>query len=246
MHDTNAGPGTGLETPLGHRYDRIDAELLRELRALNARGVALLRARASCVPKPGADPATPAARSLATDLPGWGTLPPAVADRLAAQPFLLFGIGLEQPARWQPQVRDTDGAVPAEGAAGMPWPEDGPSYARMLCHYAWHLARTAPRTAALVAGMAPETTAVLRACPVERLDVLAQRAAAWLQLRWHDEPQFWSALIAAAQDPEGTDKARVATLRALQRLGSIHVDPSGREPGAGVASAAALQRPTLW
>ncbi len=240
MTDPNDRPGGGLEAPRGGRPDVLDAGLLRELRAINERGVALLQEQARRQPVP---PASPAAATLGA----WLELDPMAARRLASQPFLLFGIGLEDPARWS--LRGQAPAVPGAGpAASVPggWPE-GAAYARVLTHYAWHLARTAPRTAALVAGMAPETGTALRECPVERLDALAERSARWLQLRWHDQPSIWAGLFAAALRPEGPEAAPTATLRALQRLGAAHVCAAVAEPAAAPGGSGADQRgPTLW
>lgn len=239
MNDRSVNPGTGAEVPRSARQDVLDPALLGELRNINERGVRLLQERAR------AAPAREPAR-YAADLDAWLALDPAAVQRLAAQPFLLFGIGLEDAARWQRPGADAVGevrpaaAAPAftgtarDAAAGC-WPADGAAYARVLTHYAWHLARTAPRTATLVAGMSPQTATALRDCPVGRLDALAQRSVAWLQLRWHDQPRIWAHLLDAARADSTPEAARSATLRALQRLGAAWEAAGAHQAG-----------PSLW
>lgn len=228
--DDVAGPlGCGGSNELAARIrpldDVLDQALLLEIRSINLRGTALIQSAAR-----GFAALEPAARTtaaavggvgafVATGLDDWLALDAAACDRVASQPFLLFEVALEDPSRWQ---RLLGGAVVDEpaGSAARVGPETPlVGYARVLLHYAWHLARTAPRTAAIVAGMAPDTAVLLRRCYVEQLDEIVPRCAHWLQPRWGADRPFWSELLAAARAGGDPERHRRMSLRALQRIG---------------------------
>jgi hypothetical protein len=220
--------GLGAHEPLPSSRlgdDVLDAAVLLEIRSLNLRGVLLLQeaARGLAGLDAEARAATPEVGSIgglvASGLREWLVFDGAARERLASQPFLLFDMGLADPLRWRQLLTRRIAEQPAgTGPAGAPL---GPmlAYARVLLHYVWHLARTAPRSAAIVAGMAPDTAALLRGCSVERLDVLASHCAQWLQPRWAADPAFWSELLQAALASDDPGRTRRASLRALQRIG---------------------------
>jgi hypothetical protein len=231
--ESAGGAGRAPEPQAGAQRrsaDTLDGRLLQEIGAINAAGVELLVQRAAEPVAPG----TPAAGGAGAGIgartgvalpPGpppqaWLALEPAQRRRLAAQPFLLFSIGLEDGARWRVL---TDDVLAAESRRRIA--ESRPRavpviYARLLVHYAWHLARTAPLTAGLVAGMAGASAAALRDCHVEHLDALAERGAQWLQPRWMDAPSLWNDLLRAARSEDTAALARSAALHAVQRAGA--------------------------
>jgi hypothetical protein len=209
--------------PQRRPVDALDSALLDEICAINAAGVELLvqQAAAAFGPSAGAAPAKHAVVLPPGPPPqAWLGLDAPQRRRLAAQPMLLFGIGFEDGARWQAL---SDGVLAADAPQRIAesWPRPAPvQYARLLVHYAWHLTRTAPLTAGLVAGMAGASAAALRACHVEHLDALADRGAQWLRPRWLDAPCLWNDLLRVAR-AEGNDMlARSVALRAVQRTGA--------------------------
>jgi hypothetical protein len=228
--------------------DALDAVLLDEIGAINAAGVELLVQRAAEAVAPGTPPVGDAGAGIAAGSgvllpPGplpqaWLALDAAQRRRLAAQPFLLFGIGFEDGARWRVLADDVLAADSPRRIAESR-PRTVPViYARLLVHYAWHLARTAPLTAGLVAGMAGTSAAALRACHVEHLDALAERAAPWLQPRWMDAPTLWNDLLRAARTEGAAGLARSAALHAVQRAGAALAAGAGAETEIAVRAAA--------
>jgi len=214
--------------------DVLDDVLLDEVHAINVTGVELLVQGATQTAAPAGQqgplrepelplpPGPPAA--------AWVALDPAQRRRVAAQPFLLFSLGFEHGARWRTLVDEVTAAhAPRRIAESRPRPATV-VYARLLLQYAWHLARTAPLTAGLVAGMSPGAVAVLRACRVEHLDALAERCASWLRPRWADAPALWSDLLLAARPDAAGNLARTVALRAVQRAGAALAAHAAADP----------------
>ena len=190
--------------------DVLDETVLREVQAINLRGLQLLL-RAS-----GAPAESPQSGPLCEIIHA-GNAEPGGLCRLADQPFLLFDIGLDDPLRWHaarsPAIGDDPGAT-----ALLPWGREATRFAGIMFHYAWHLARTAPLTAAVVAGMAPATAEVLRGLSLQQIDELSQRSAHWLRLRWDDCPALWGALLGITRSAAAEPQLRSAQLQALLRL----------------------------
>jgi hypothetical protein len=204
--------------------DVLDDGLLAEVHALNATGIELLVQSAAQAAAPAGQAGL--AREPEFPLPpgsaaaAWAALDAAARRRVAAQPFLLFSLGLEQGARWR-ALADEVAATHATRRIAESRPcTVSVVYARLLLQYAWHLARTAPLTAALVAGMSPGAAAVMRDCRVEQLDAMAERAAAWLRPRWANAPALWDDLLLAAHPDASGSLARTVALRAVQRAGA--------------------------
>ncbi len=194
--------------------DVLDDALLREVHSINLRGLQLLQSPLNAGAGSGPPPGSP--RELAP----WGSIEPAGLARLAEQPFLLFDIGLDDPLRWHaartPAVGDESvaGAGPFSGRIAA-------QFAGTLFHYSWFLARTAPLTAVVVAGMAPATAEVLRSLSLQQVDELAQRNPHWLRLRWEDSPALWTELLRVARSGAEAAQLRAARLRVLQRLAGV-------------------------
>lgn len=204
--------------------DVLDEGLLAEVHALNATGIELLVQTAAQAAAPAGQPGL--AREPEFPLPpgpaaaAWVALDAAARRRVAAQPFLLFSLGLEHGARWR-ALADEVAAAHATRRIAESRPRTATAvYARLLLQYAWHLARTAPLTAGLVAGMSPGAAAVMRDCRVEQLDAMAERAAAWLRPRWANAPALWGDLLLAARPDAAGGLARTVALRAVQRAGA--------------------------
>jgi hypothetical protein len=198
--------------------DVLDETVLREVQAINLRGLRLLLQTANPGVSGGGGAGTAAVPAgPLREIVGAGSADPAGLSRLADQPFLLFDIGLDEPLRWHAARTPGVGDDPAP-PAGLLWSRESELFAGMLFHYAWYLARTAPLTAAVVAGMAPATAEVLRGFSLQQIDELSQRSAHWLRLRWEDSPALWSALLAVARSAAAEPQLRAARLQALLRL----------------------------
>jgi hypothetical protein len=204
--------------------DVLDDGLLAEVHALNATGIELLVQSAAQAAAPAGQAGL--AREPEFPLPpgpaaaAWAALDAAARRRVAAQPFLLFSLGLEQGARWRALADEVTAAHATRRIAESRPRTVSVVYARLLLQYAWHLARTAPLTAGLVAGMSPGAAAVMRDCRVEQLDPMAERAAAWLRPRWANAPALWDDLLLAAHPDASGSLARTVALRAVQRAGA--------------------------
>jgi hypothetical protein len=198
--------------------DVLDETVLREVQAINLRGLRLLLSPAGAlVPGAGgagaeAAPAGPL-REVVRVLSG----NPGGLPRLADQPFLLFDIGLDDPLRWHAARTPAVGDDPTP-AGGLGSSRESALFAGTMFHYAWYLARTAPLTAAVVAGMVPATAELLRSFNLQQIDELSQRSAHWLRLRWEECPALWNALLGIAGSPPAEPQLRAARLQALLRL----------------------------
>lgn len=246
--------GEGGGTGAGHRAeplallaarrtpDVLDDALLHEVHAINATGVELLVQSAAQLAARAGQPGP--AREPEFPLPpgppaaAWVALDAAQRRRVAAQPFLLFSLGLEHGARWRGLVDEIAALhTPRRIAESRPRSVTV-DYARLLLQYAWHLARTAPLTAGLVAGLSSGAVAVMRDCHVEHLDAMAERGAAWLRPRWANAPALWNDLLLAARPDAAGSLARTVALRAVQRAGAALAAP----PGAPAAAPGATDR----
>jgi hypothetical protein len=198
--------------------DVLDDTVLLEVQAINLRGLRLLLSPADIAPTgAGAAAAQAAASGPLREVIRVLSGDPVGLHRLADQPFLLFDIGLDDPLRWHAARAPAVGDDLAP-SGGLGWSRESALFAGVMFHYAWYLARTAPLTAAVVAGMAPATAEVLRGLSLQQIDELSQRSAHWLRLRWEDCPALWSALLGTARSPEAEPQLRTARLQALLRL----------------------------
>lgn len=155
----------------------------------------------------------------------WLSLDAAARGRLAACPYLLFELALgEVLAAPVAGVFSSSGASVQEGRRSPvalvrpPFAAaEGLGLARLLLHYAWHLVRAAPAAATLVLGVPLSMVVQLQTLSLSEVDLLGDRAAPWMRLRWDDDPVFWAAWLAAAaaNDPAALWQAQ---LRGLQRI----------------------------
>jgi hypothetical protein len=75
--------------------------------------------------------------------------------------------------------------------------------------------------------VSPAGRAALRSLGLQQLDAFTEIAGDWVTLRWGDEPQLWSARLAAAAtgDP---DRLWRDTLHGLQRLAALARPPAAK------------------
>ncbi len=160
----------------------------------------------------------------------WAALPPQALERIARMPYALLDGGLGDAARWHASslvgVRDAERT--RTGIATVFEPRDGVTLLRRLLIYGWHLARTRPRAARLVMGAGAASIDRLAQCSLLALETFAEVHGPQVQLRWHDQPEFWLRILAASQDAAGS-RLQDLVLVGVQRLAgqSVGVRPRG-------------------
>lgn len=195
----------------------VDAEAFRQVAEMNLRGLRVLRDALL----EGRGLEIPAAAQLRER---WLALDDAALRRVADAPFLLFELSLDAALSAQ---RASVLAVGDDPRRATRWcaRAQGRAFARLLCHFAWQTSRTAPSAAVLLLGVSPAGGAALRSLGLQQLDAFTEIAGDWLTLRWGDEPQLWTARLAAAAagDP---DRLWRDTLHGLQRLAALARPPT--------------------
>lgn len=151
----------------------------------------------------------------------WLSLDVPARQRLAACPYLLFALdfagllGVDvAPPRAVQEARVLPGAPGAAAPFAIP---EGRSFARLLLHYAWHLARSSPTVAAFVLGTPLAVVEPLRTLGLARVEALAATASGAVRLRWDHEPMIWMDWLSAARVDEPA-ALWAAQLRGLQRI----------------------------
>jgi len=196
-----------------------DPEAFHQVAEMNLRGLRVLRDALL----EGRGLEIPAAAKLRER---WLALDDAALQRVADAPFLLFELSLDAALAAQRASRLAVGDDPRRATLWCARAQ-GRAFARLLCHFAWQTSRTAPSAAALLLGVSPAGRAALRSLGLQQLDAFTEIAGDWLTLRWGDEPQLWSARLAAAAtgDP---DRLWRDTLHGLQRLAALARPPAAR------------------
>jgi hypothetical protein len=147
--------------------------------------------------------------ALVERITGLGPIP---SRRLAASPFLLYGLAHDDTRRWEPifdnrPARDlfVDGSRPDRGQSELTCATLG---------FLWDLARRRPYVARVLCGADPGWCERLADCAL--VDVLQRAAAAsgLLGLVRPDDASFWHRLIGAGTDDD-------AALRAAARLAAL-------------------------
>ena len=139
----------------------------------------------------------------------WQALGAPARQRLAGTPFLLVDAGFAQTGRWAglPHAGVHD-ASPLPPLPRQHSPLPTPLLLRVLM-FAWHLARSHRLGARVALGMSAPCAALIGGSRLADLEALAIARPPWIQPRWNSQPEFWSALLAAAAEP---------SIQPLQRL----------------------------
>lgn len=184
---------TTAQTPGWLIAEPLDPAIALQVADFNRRGLQQQLALLAAQPTPPRrDAGLPRAVVELTAL--WRSLDEAALERLAAMPYLLFEVGLGSARLF---------SRPASAATAARPPRDI-DFARMVLHYAWHLARANPLGAAVGLGMPTPCAAELRELSFGELESFVPAAAARLCLRWGGRPAVWAALLTAAA---GSDSA---------------------------------------
>jgi hypothetical protein len=210
IHDAPAGGGYLARSVL-------DASTLETIRETNTGFLTLVAQRRAS--RPGAAAFGLSAAAVA----GIATLGAAGLRAAASCPYTLFNLRFRDAAFWSGVARESS----RDGSGSL---SDEATFARTAVFLAWHLARRAELTPAVVLGMTPAVRQAWRALPLSAIDHAATAALPHLAARWGDHPLFWPKLIDA---PQPDDRARRHSVRllGLQLLAAegIRADPPRAE-----------------
>lgn len=144
-------------------------------------------------------------------------LPPAVIDglralspqaraALAACPFALYALGIEQQDFWRHRVADNTVASDAAGAPPRAALTQAASFAISAMFFAWHVASSQRVAARVLYALCDGTIDMLVPLPLAELQRIAGHGSGLLMPRWPGNCAFWPDLI------------RFAALGDMQRL----------------------------
>jgi hypothetical protein len=187
----------------------LDAALLARIQQLNLDYLELLiaeRASSECAAQLQHLPPTQRA-ALAT-------LSPGALRLLAATPYTLYSLGVEDENFWASICANSIEAVPSTVEHRYaPQTDKSAQYAfcNVALFHAWHVAATNPMAARVLYAMPYTTTQRLAATPLWQITCIASSHAALLMPRWPTNPAFWPDLIrlAAAHDVRRLSTARL-------------------------------------
>lgn len=154
----------------------------------------------------------------------WTRVDARVCERVARCPVLLLDLNVPPIDGWHrnfgsadsDDLRATRPAFVRERAIPL---------VREILTEAWRIARSTPRVASVVFGMAPDMAAGVSRLAPSDIDRIAANHA-FVRPRWAERPGFWTGLLSAAV---GTDDQALANMHlyALQLLGGDLVSGSG-------------------
>lgn len=187
----------------------LDAALLARIQQLNLDYLELLiaeHAAAECAAQLQHLPPTQRAALAA--------LPSRALPALAATPYTLYSLGVEDENFWASICASAIETVPAAVVDRYaPAADTTAQYAfcNLALFHAWHVAATNPMAARVLYAMPYTTAQRLAATPLWQIKCIASSHAELLMPRWPTNPAFWPDLIrfAAANDMKRLAMARL-------------------------------------
>jgi hypothetical protein len=128
----------------------------------------------------------------------WFELDESALRRAAKCPFLLVGMRF-QDERWWCEVEE--GATSTDGKSTEPsvFPaEAARELSAETLTLAWHTARSDPRIASQVLGLAPGVVGIIASLGPREVQRIAARHSHQLRPRWESNPAFWEQLLRTA------------------------------------------------
>jgi hypothetical protein len=151
----------------------------------------------------------------------WAQIDARACERAARCPFLLMDLHFLRVEWWQLAGL---GGAPLQLNAPRPLFTDveGAPILREILAEAWRMARSTPRAASLLFGMAPAVSEAIAKLSVPDVDRIVSEHAKHLRPRWEESRTFWSRLLQAAI---GTDDDALTGvhLHSLGLLGGEYV-----------------------
>ena len=205
---------TALQSPAWLIAEPLEPAVVSQIADFNRRGIRWLLGTLRAA---GADPASAGKwpRAIAELAALWLALDEDSVARLAAMPYLLFELGLDDASATR--------LGPLGAAVNMGAPND---LASMILHYAWHIARANPLAAASGLGLSADAAGRLRELGFGELEALVPQIAARLGLRWSGRVPVWQQLLAAVSTG-ASDALQRERLNGLRRLaGDLLLQPA--------------------
>jgi hypothetical protein len=133
---------------------------------------------------------------------------------MAATPYTLYSLGVEDENFWSSICADSIEGIPSTVVHRYaPTSDTTAQYAfcKLALFHAWHVAATNPMAARVLYAMPYTTAERLAATPLWQITCIASSHAALLMPRWPTNPAFWPDLIrfAAAKDVRRLTTARL-------------------------------------
>lgn len=187
----------------------LDAALLARIQQLNIDYLELLiaeRASAACAAQLQHLPPTQRAALAA--------VPTSALPALAATPYTLYSLGVEDENFWASICASATQGTPSSVAHRYARTNDASTqqaFCELALLHAWHVAATNPMAARVIYAMPYITAQRLAATPLWQITRIALSHATLLMPRWPTNPAFWPDLIrfAAANDVRRLTTARL-------------------------------------
>jgi hypothetical protein len=132
---------------------------------------------------------------IAQDRELWSKLDARTIERASSFPFMILNVNFTSEQWWREIIR---GGNASQGYSG--WPA---SVSEQLMNealiFAWHTAKWDRGVARLSLGMSPVVAELIAALTPQQLATISAKHSGVLRLRWQDDPQFWTRLLAAAR-----------------------------------------------
>jgi hypothetical protein len=141
-------------------------------------------------------------------------LPASGLRLLAATPYTLYSLGVEDENFWASVSEDSVEAMPSTVLHRYGPTSDTTAqyeFCKVALFHAWHVAATNPMAARVLYAMPYTTAQRLAATPLWQITCIAASHTALLMPRWPTNPAFWPDLIrlAAANDVRRLSTARL-------------------------------------
>lgn len=147
-------------------------------------------------------------------------LPASALRSLAATPYTLYSLGVEDENFWASICASATEAISpfvVHRYAQTTDPSAQYAFCRLALFHAWHVAANNPMAARMVYAMPYTTAQKLAATPLWKVTHIASSHAALLMPRWPTNPAFWPDLIrfAAANDLRRLPTARLLGIQLI-------------------------------
>lgn len=141
-------------------------------------------------------------------------VPAGALPMMAATPYTLYSLGVEDENFWASICADSIAGIPASVMHRYAPTSDTSAqfaFCKLALFHAWHVAATNPMAARVLYAMPYTTAERLAARPLWQITCIASRHPALLMPRWPTNPAFWPDLIrfAAARDVRRLTTARL-------------------------------------
>lgn len=162
-------------------------------------------------------------------------LPASALHALAATPYTLYSLGVEDENFWASICANATETVPASVVhryARTTETSTQYGFCKLALLHAWHVAATNPLAARVVYAMPHATAQRLAATPLWQVRRIASSHAALLMPRWPTNPAFWPDLIrfAAANDQRRLSTAKLLGLQLIAAELEVACPLSRRDP----------------